>query len=156
MHPSQNFDLSPRDRSRPPGEIGTIGGSLIASPPITGEKDCVVDGSLMSEPSPFEVFITSAAAAASTVTVCGEIDLAAVPTLTASLEAAGLEQIPLDLDLSGITFIDSSGLHAIVQAHQRQQRAGLALTLRSPSPAVRRAIEMVALGDTLHIDEQRD
>jgi anti-anti-sigma factor len=67
----------------------------------------------------------------------------------------GLEQNPLDIDLSGITFIDSSGLHAIARAQERQQRAGLALMLRSQSPAARRAIEMVGVGDILHIVEQR-
>jgi anti-anti-sigma factor len=92
----------------------------------------------MLEPWPFEITITSAASTASTVTVRGEIDLDAAPTLTACLEAAGLEQDPLDLDLFGITFIDSSGLQVIARADERQQRAGLALMLRSPSPAVRR------------------
>lgn len=43
--------------------------------------------------------------------------------------------------------------NVIARAHERPQRAGLALTLRSPSPAVRRAIEMVGLGDILHIVE---
>src|SRR5947209_1863464 len=55
-----------------------------------------------------------------TVTVTGELDLATSPTLAAELSAcrdAAVDEITLDL--SGIEFIDCSGLHCVLEAHRR-------------------------------------
>ncbi|MEZ5407674.1 MAG: STAS domain-containing protein [Acidimicrobiales bacterium] len=56
------------------------------------------------------------------------------------------------LDLAGIEFIDSSGLRAIVTAHQRLDAAGCRLHLRSPSASMRRLLELTGLVDLLHIE----
>ena len=50
------------------------------------------------------------------VIAAGEIDMATAPVIMeAVLELAGPARCPIDLDLSQITFIDSSGLHALLQ-----------------------------------------
>ncbi len=63
----------------------------------------------------------------------GELDVATVQTLRAILEeikSAGR----LVLDLRGLSFIDSSGLHLLVALHQRAQRDGFQLALVAPAP----------------------
>jgi anti-anti-sigma factor len=78
----------------------------------------------------------------------GELDLATVQTLRAILEeikSAGR----LVLDLRGLSFIDSSGLHLLVALNQRAQRHGFQLALVAPAPPVDRAIQVSGLGETL-------
>jgi anti-sigma B factor antagonist len=78
----------------------------------------------------------------------GELDVATVQTLRAILEeikSAGR----LVLDLRGLSFIDSSGLHLLVALHQRAQRHGFQLALIAPTPPVDRAIHVSGLGKTL-------
>lgn len=62
----------------------------------------------------------------------GELDLAACPQLERRikrLQWAGAQRITIDL--SGLDFIDSSGLHALLRAHERA-RADQLLFLRAP------------------------
>jgi anti-sigma B factor antagonist len=78
----------------------------------------------------------------------GELDVATAQTLHAILEeikSAGR----LVLDLRGLSFIDSSGLHLLVALHQRAQRDGFQLALIAPTPPVDRAIHVSGLGKTL-------
>jgi anti-sigma B factor antagonist len=78
----------------------------------------------------------------------GELDVATVQKLGAILEeikSAGR----LVLDLRGLSFIDSSGLHLLVALNQRAQRHGFQLALVAPAPPVDRAIQVSGLGETL-------
>ena len=73
----------------------------------------------------------------------GELDLATVPALKAALEPlAG--QGPMTLDLTELTFIDSSGLNAIMQFAPSLNGDG-ALTLANPSAHVSRLLEIVEM-----------
>ena len=69
------------------------------------------------------------------ITPCGEVDLSSSPTLRRSLQSALLEGCcDVHIDLSGVPYMDSSGVATLVEALQvckRQQRS-LAL-LRSSS-----------------------
>ena len=83
-----------------------------------------------------------------TVQPRGELDLASVATLRAALDGikgAGR----LVLDLRGLSFIDSTGLHLLVAFHQRAQREGFRLTLVAPAPPVARAIQLCGLDKSL-------
>lgn len=74
----------------------------------------------------------------------GEVDLAAADQLREALlesAAAGTSVV----DVSGITFIDSTGLHILLTAGQALNGAG-PLVLRSPSRAVQRLLS-IALPD---------
>jgi anti-sigma B factor antagonist len=78
----------------------------------------------------------------------GELDIATVETLGVAVDdikSAGR----LVLDLRGLSFIDSSGLHLLVALHQRAQRNGFQLALVAPAPPVDRAIQVCGLGDSL-------
>ena len=73
----------------------------------------------------------------------GEMDLASSPDLGRWIEAqlAGPAS-RLELDLSGVEFIDSNGLHALIHAHQYATARGSQLVLVAPSSAVRRLLEL--------------
>ena len=90
----------------------------------------------------------------------GELDLATVETLRSALDAAIAETLRaaldgmetgarLVLDLRGLSFIDSTGLHLLVALDQRAQRDGFQLTLVAPAAPVDRAIQICGLDQTL-------
>ena len=78
----------------------------------------------------------------------GELDLATVGELQRVLDAAGTPA-RLVLDLSELSFIDSTGLHLLVELHERAQRERFELLLRRPRPPVDRTIELCGLGEAL-------
>jgi anti-sigma B factor antagonist len=75
----------------------------------------------------------------------GEVDMASAPALRARLSSLQIDGPPrLVLDLTGITFIDSLGLGALIGAHKRARvlRGSLVMV---PSDAVRRVLAATAL-----------
>ena len=86
--------------------------------------------------------------------VAGELDLATAPALheaVAGLLAEG-EALTLVLDLTGMTFLDSSGLGALLQARAEVLAAGGRLTLAGVRPGPRRVIAIAGLADTFGIE----
>jgi len=78
----------------------------------------------------------------------GELDIATVETLRAALD--GIESPGrLVLDLRGLSFIDSTGLHLLVALHQRAQRDEFQLTLLAPAAPTDRAIQLCGLYEVL-------
>jgi len=55
------------------------------------------------------------------------------------------------LDLSGVDFVDSSGLRVIVRSHKRQVGGGSELIVFKPSQPVNRLLEMTGLTTELTI-----
>jgi anti-sigma B factor antagonist len=79
------------------------------------------------------------------LTAAGEIDLDSAPILTAALHHAIHDgDGPIVIDLGDVTFIDSSGVNALVTA---LQSARARLRLRTLHPAVKRVLEFTALLD---------
>lgn len=77
----------------------------------------------------------------------GELDLAyAAPVRAALLGVAGAEVV---VDLSGLNFIDASGLSALLAARREMAEQGRRLVLAGPSPQVRRVFELTGLGRLL-------
>ncbi|MFF8264239.1 STAS domain-containing protein [Streptomyces virginiae] len=79
------------------------------------------------------------------VHVGGEMDVDRAPMLYAALyaaitEAGGPDEIVVDL--SGLSFCDSSGLSALVHARQTAAEHGRRISLRDPQPHFRRLLEM--------------
>jgi anti-anti-sigma factor len=77
------------------------------------------------------------------VRVCGELDLATVPLLTAAL--ADVDDGDVELDCSGLSFIDATGLRAVQIVHEACARRGCKLVLVDPSPPLTRVVQMVGL-----------
>jgi anti-sigma B factor antagonist len=98
-------------------------------------------------PEPFAVDVQRRADVA-IVQPRGELDVATVETLRAALDEV---DIPgrLVLDLRGLSFIDSTGLHLLVTLHRRSQRDGFELTLVAPAAPIDRAITLSGLDEAL-------
>lgn len=81
-------------------------------------------------------------------TLAGELDLDRADEVRDSLAAtAGQTGVRyLRVDVSGLDFIDSYGLGALVSARNSAAAHGVTLTLADPSPPVRKAIEVTGLG----------
>lgn len=59
----------------------------------------------------------------------GELDISTVPLLERQVAAIGERPTTLILDLSGLTFMDSSGLRLLIQLNERAQREAWKLSL---------------------------
>ncbi|MFH8469023.1 STAS domain-containing protein [Streptomyces sp. NPDC017991] len=83
------------------------------------------------------------------LTVRGEIDDDVCPQLSAALHVEpGAQRPRIVVDLSGVTFMDSSGINTFVIAYHAVHTAGGWLRIAAPSPAVDRVLNLVGL-DTL-------
>lgn len=83
---------------------------------------------------------------AAVMQVQGELDLSTAPRLDKKL-ASLVDEGVLDVtvDLTGLDFIDSSGLHALVGGLKRVREQGGDLELRSPRPSTRKVLEITGL-----------
>lgn len=77
-----------------------------------------------------------------TVYVSGELDAATAPRLVAELPDDLASWATVVVDLSGVSFLDSSGAKALVDIDRRCQGR---LFVRSPQPAVGRVLEILGL-----------
>ena len=76
----------------------------------------------------------------------GEIDISTVPMLSEALHQA-LEQNPpraITIDLSEVTFIDASGLHALLSAQELGLDSGFSLRIQC-STSVRRLADLCCI-----------
>ena len=87
--------------------------------------------------------------------LAGELDLASARTFTACIDGQVAEgHRHVHLDLSDVSFVDATGLSALVQAHQRLLDRRGSLVVDAMSRQCRRLIEMVGLDHTLLISDQ--
>lgn len=87
----------------------------------------------------------------SLVAVAGDIDLATAPDLHTHLCAAIDAMISnvggvVIVDLSAVTFMDASGLTALIRAEARACERGARLRLRAQAPCVTRLLQLTGLG----------
>jgi anti-sigma B factor antagonist len=80
------------------------------------------------------------------VTIVGEIDLAVAPAMQAVLTDGHTDII---VDLSGVTFLDSSGIAAILRAYRHQTASGHCLSMRGATGPVRRVLEITGIDSVL-------
>ena len=95
--------------------------------------------------------------AGSTVTVAlqGELDLATAASLRSCLSPLVQgEPAPdrLVLDLRDLTFLDASGISALLTVQRALDRRGGTLVLRSPSRLVRRVVKVLDLEQALPVE----
>ena len=85
--------------------------------------------------------------------VAGELDLASSAGLRTSLDEAVMAGGPIFVDMRELTFQDSAGIHAWVDAAEALRPEGWCLTLHAPNAAVQRMMEIVALDrvDNIHV-----
>ena len=86
--------------------------------------------------------------AAAVITVSGELDIHTAPDLTEVLSPGIAAGQPVIVDLTDVTFMDSSGLSVFVTALKRAREAGTTLTLVVSEPRVMRVFSITGI-DTL-------
>jgi anti-anti-sigma factor len=84
----------------------------------------------------------------------GEIDLLVAPSLKESGTAMVRSVAParVEIDLGDVTFIDSSGLGALISIRNAARQAGTDLVLVRVSRAVSRLFELTGVGDSFTIE----
>jgi anti-anti-sigma factor len=84
------------------------------------------------------------------ITVVGEVDLATVPLFRDRLISALHDHTPVvDVDLAGVSFLDCTGIGALIAARNIAIQAGRQVWVAHPRPATRRLPELTGLLDVL-------
>ena len=117
----------------------------------------------------FEVSIDEHADAYSVVAVRGEMDLHTAPKVQYAIERAlGTDREPdgetnggagvgaIVVDMSGVAFMDSTALSALVRSKESLQRQEVSLRLAAPSKAVERIFSVTGFEDYFDIFSSRE
>jgi anti-anti-sigma factor len=88
------------------------------------------------------------------VELVGELDIEGAPLCRRVLgRACGSAQNTVFLDLAGLTFMDSSGVHMIIEADRRLRDDDRELVIVRAPKHVRRLLELCGLTEILHLAE---
>jgi anti-sigma B factor antagonist len=74
------------------------------------------------------------------IVLAGELDLESIPRFEGLVASAVMRADRCRIDLSGLTFVDSSGVRALLRARRRASESGATLELVDASPAVARVL----------------
>ena len=92
---------------------------------------------------------TTTVGGADAIEISGELDIETAPQLSEEVERAVWSTVgAFVLDLSGITFLDSSGLHALLRARAFLAREDRPLVLVCPPGPARRVLDLASVLDT--------
>src|SRR3954447_22241342 len=84
------------------------------------------------------------------VRLAGDLDLDGANAVTETLVGLGSGPVKHGVvDASEITFLDSSGLRALLSARERLEKVDVVLRVDSPSAAVSRVLEMTGTSELL-------
>lgn len=101
----------------------------------------------------FSLSVSYAGAGRSVVAAAGELDIASAPQLLSAIAALRQPQTSaVAIDLSALTFIDSSGINALRAAVRAANARGVGAIVASPSRRVQKVLELVRLGDVLPLE----
>jgi anti-anti-sigma factor len=83
------------------------------------------------------------------ITLLGDVDMDTVADLVGSLENIRGTVV---LDVSGVTFLDSTGLQSLLRARDEAHGRGDELVLRRPSSVVSRVLDITDMRETFVIE----
>ena len=83
--------------------------------------------------------------------VTGEIDLHTAPQLSQRLSTLAATESTIVVDLTGVAFLDSSALGALVAAHRSMSPAGGHLALAGPQPHVAKVLQLTRLTEVISV-----
>jgi len=107
---------------------------------------------MVPPPPPFEVSRVQEKGGAR-LWLRGELDMYSAPMLDRELQRATRPKPSrVVLDLSGLRFMDVSGLRSILDAARRVRRYGGSLVVSKPVPHIIRLLELTALDQTLEVE----
>lgn len=95
--------------------------------------------------------ITSGDGTGGELAVVGELDAYTAPSLEGRLLASVADE-DLRIDLSGVSFMDSTGIRVIVKVDNELRARDHALVIVRPSSAVLRLLQLTSLDDRLRIE----
>ena len=102
----------------------------------------------MSSPQSFAIEVVEPDAPERQIRVRGELDMSTAPELSTALIKAGEEaEGAVTLDLSGVTFLDSSAIGALIAAGQELNATGRSLRIGPRSAIVSRVLEITGLSE---------
>ena len=91
------------------------------------------------------------------IMVTEELDAGSEPRVRALLEdALTLHPEQLIIDLAGCPFIDATAIGMLLDIHRRVWTSGGRLTLRAPSPRVRRTLQIAHVNHVLRMVPEVD
>lgn len=87
------------------------------------------------------------------VAVAGDLDLGSAPALESALAELAPFGRPVVIELSGVEFIDSSGMRALLAVNDMTLAAGgTPVTLAGGTPATKRLIELTGIDQVFRIE----
>jgi anti-sigma B factor antagonist len=87
-----------------------------------------------------------------TLALTGELDLVSSPAMERVMDDLSRSDAELIIvDLSGLEFMDSTGLHLLIRVQQRAQEAGRRFALIRGREAGQRLFELTGLADSLTV-----
>lgn len=86
------------------------------------------------------------------IVAVGELDLVGGPLLDQAVHSAEDAGESTVIDLSQVSFVDSSGLRCLIAASQRAANRGQRVRLVAPTPVVTRLLEITATASMFDID----
>ena len=125
------------------------------SSPLSDLATSRSDHRASAQPSPFAANVVHVDGHA-VLMVRGEVDTSTAERLSAGIDAALREAPRVVVDLRGVTFINSSGLRALIGAFRDSGQNPEVLSLRAPSPFVHRVLTITGIDQLMRIelDEQ--
>jgi anti-anti-sigma factor len=84
------------------------------------------------------------------VMLAGELDALTAPRLQAALREFSGEHVTLDL--SDVTFMDSTAIRVLVAAHKKTFLSGGSIVLQGVQPASRKVMEITGLAGSMYFD----
>lgn len=93
-----------------------------------------------------------------TVRLTGELDHHVAAEIRADIDEALYSLLPkkLILELSGIDFMDSSGLGLILGRYAKASEIGCLLVVKNPTPRIKRLIEISGMSGTIPVEAKEE
>jgi anti-anti-sigma factor len=83
----------------------------------------------------------------------GDVDLAAEQAVVGLITDLCEHRQPVVVDMSGVTFLDSTGVRILLVGQRTCTDAGVALSLRAVPPAVRTVLQLAGVDATFTISD---
>jgi anti-sigma B factor antagonist len=106
--------------------------------------------------TPLGIAIKSAGKNASIIELIGELDMGTVPQVEGRLRQALEANDGVILDLSDLSFIDSTGIGLLIDAHQATEGSGKLHTVISPNSQIERVFRIAGIDRALPTFSDRE
>lgn len=86
------------------------------------------------------------------VAVRGEVDVATAPRLWDAIDGVDGDTRELVIDMSELTFMDSTGIRVLIRAHELLRSRGGRIVVRAPEAGVRKLLEVTSVDRVIEIE----